>query len=149
MFRPVPMYGPDLEILIQVWLLGRGFVHVASLASKIVTLRKLSQSILPCSASEGKEDLGSFLLGSTGWGLQCIQRMITVAGFHLAKCEREYILQREREQEAKLQSELEAANRPVSVFEAVAAANAPESDSQGRYDVNDLISVTHFNVIID
>ena len=132
MFRPVPLLGPDLEILVQVWLLGQGFIHVASLSSRIVTLRDLSQTILPYCVGENRQQLGSFLHTSTGWGLQSIQRMIADAGFHLASSEEESISQTRGEKQVDRLNEADLANGPESEFEAVAAANVPVEVSPGK-----------------
>lgn len=83
MFRPVALVGPDLQVMLQVWLLSQGFTKVSSLASKIVTLKGLCQKLLPRSAEALPEGPSSFLHKCIGWGAHCLKRMIEDAGSHL------------------------------------------------------------------
>jgi len=41
LFRPVALMGPNMEIMLEVWLLSYGFTHVRTLASKIASLRDI------------------------------------------------------------------------------------------------------------
>ena len=83
MFRPVALVGPDLQVMLQVWLLSQGFTKVSPLASKIVTLKGLCQKLLPRSAKALPEGPSSFLHKCIGWGTRCLKRMIEDAGSHL------------------------------------------------------------------
>lgn len=83
MFRPVALVGPDLQVILQVWLLGQGFTQVSSLASRIVTLKGFCQKFLPSSLKTVPEGLSSCLHKCTGWGAHCLKRMIEDAGSHL------------------------------------------------------------------
>lgn len=90
MFRPVALVGPDLQVILQVWLLSQGFTQVSSLASKIVTLRELCQKLLPSSSKPLSKDLCLCLHICTGWGAYCLKRMIDDAGSHLCTSSDEY-----------------------------------------------------------
>ena len=119
MFRPVALVGPDLQVILEVWLLSQGFIQVSSLASKIVTLRGLCLKLLPSSSKPLSGDLCSCLHKCTGWGAYCLKRMIDDAGSHLCTSSDEF----EAAVSAKRPSlDVERAESPTDV---VAAVNAP------------------------
>ena len=119
MFRPVALVGPDLQVILQVWLLSQGFTQVSSLASKIVTLRGLCLKLLPNSSKPLCADLCSCLHKCTGWGAHCLRRMIEDAGSHLCTSSDEF----EAATSAKGPS-LDG-ERAESLTDVVAAMNAP------------------------
>jgi len=119
MFRPVALVGPDLQVILQVWLLSQGFTQVSSLASKIVTLRDLCLNLLPSSSKSLSGDLCSCLHKCTGWGAHCLKRMIEDAGSHLCTSSDEY------EAAVSVKGPSLDGERAESPTDVVAAVNAP------------------------
>ena len=124
MFRPVALVEPDLQVILQVWLLSQGFMHVSSLASKIVTLRGLCLKLLPNSSKPLSGDLSLCLLKCTGWGAHSLKRMIEDAGFHLGTSSDELQVSAP-EQRGPSREERDVPERAESPTDAVAAVNAP------------------------
>ena len=119
MFRPVELVGPDLQAILQVWLLSQGFTQVASLASKIVTLKGLCQQLLPSSSKPLCAELCSYLQKCIGWGSYSLKRMIDDAGSHLCTNSNN-----EMEQVTSIKGENLDGERE-SPTDVVAAVNAP------------------------
>lgn len=124
MFRPVSLVGPDARVILQVWLLSQGFTQVTSLASSIVTLRELCEQMLPRSCTPLPGDLCACLHTCTGWGLQCLKRIVANAGSQLARCEVEVFGERKEPKKAIRVETLVLEERPASPGEKVVAANA-------------------------
>lgn len=124
MFRPVALVEPDLQVILQVWLLSQGFTQVSSLASKIVTLRGLCLKLLPNSSKPLSGDLSLCLLKCTGWGAHSLKRMIEDAGFHLGASSDELQVAAP-EQRGPSREERDGPERAESPTDAVAAVNAP------------------------
>ena len=121
LFRPVALVGPDLQIILEAWLLSQGFTQVSSLASKIVTLRDLCQKLLPRSSKPLPGDLCSCLHKCTGWGVRCLKRVIEDAGSQLSTDSGE--LQATRASASKPLDDKGADDRAVSPTDAVVAVN--------------------------
>lgn len=124
MFRPVALVGPDLQVILQVWLLSQGFTQVSSLASKIVTLRGLCLKLLPNSSKPLSGDLSLCLHKCTGWGAHAIKRMIEDAGSHLGTSSDELQVSAP-EQRGPSREERDVPEGAESPTDAVAAVNAP------------------------
>lgn len=124
MFRPVAVVGPDLQVILQVWLLSQGFTQVSSMASKIVTLRGLCLQLLPSSSKPLSGDLCSCLHKCTGWGAHSLKRMIEDAGSHLGASSDELHVSAP-EHKGPSHEERDAPDRAASPTDAVAAVNAP------------------------
>ena len=124
MFRPVALVGPDLQVIIQVWLLSQGFTQVSSLASKIVTLRSLCLQLLPSSSKPLSADLCLCLQKCIGWGAYSLKRMIEDAGSHLGASSEELHVSAP-EHKGPSHEEGDAPDRAESPTEAVGAVNAP------------------------
>ena len=120
MFRPVALVGPDLQVILQVWLLSQGFTQVSSLASNIVTLRGLCLRLLPSSSKPLSGDLCVCLHKCIGWGAHSLKRMIEDAGSHLGTRAEE--LQDSAPEQRGEDRDLGRAESPA---DAVAAVNAP------------------------
>ncbi|XP_066025345.1 uncharacterized protein [Pocillopora verrucosa] len=122
-FRPVELVGPDLQVIIQVWLLSQGFTQVSSLASKIVTLRNLCLQLLPSSSKPLPADLCLCLQKCVGWGAYALKRMIEDAGSHLGTSSEEvHVLATNK---GPLNEGEDVSERAESPTEAVDAVNVP------------------------
>lgn len=122
-FRPVELVGPDLQVIIQVWLLSQGFTQVSSLASKIVTLRNLCLQLLPSSSKPLPADLCLCLQKCVGWGAYALKRMIEDAGSHLGTSSEEvHVLATNK---GPFNEGEDVSERAESPTEAVDAVNVP------------------------
>ena len=122
-FRPVELVGPDLQVIIQVWLLSQGFTQVSSLASKIVTLRNLCLQLLPSSSKPLPADLCLCLQKCVGWRAYALKRMIEDAGSHLGTSSEEvHVLATNK---GPLNEGEDVSERAESPTEAVDAVNVP------------------------
>ncbi|XP_020627063.1 dynein beta chain, flagellar outer arm-like isoform X2 [Orbicella faveolata] len=158
MFRPVALVGPDLQVILQVWLLSQGFTQVSSLASKIVTLRGLCLKLLPNSSKSLSGDLSLCLLKCTGWGAHSLKRMIEDAGSHLGTSSVELQVSAP-EQRGPSREEKDVPERAESPTDAVAAVNAPLEalrqdehlapvDSEDAPDPRDVLKVEEHAVVL-
>lgn len=145
MFRPVALVGPDLQVILQVWLLSQGFTQVSSLASKIVTLRGLCLKLLPSSSKSLFADLCLCLHKCIGWGAHSLKRMIEDAGSHLGTSSDELLVSAP-EQRGPSREDRDVPDRAESPTDAVATVNAPLEAL--RQDGKNCHLVTYASVIL-
>jgi hypothetical protein len=131
LFRPVALMGPDWLVIVEVWLLSQGFVHVTALSPKIVSLRDLCLEVLPSTSKILLGDTSRCIHKCSSWGLPSLKRIIENAGTRLNRCQEEAEVTRMSNIPQRITPDGRSPS-PTDAADAVADANEPALRPQGE-----------------